>query len=116
MVNERLTGRRGETPLLLRRGGFVGLLAALGTGLLDDLGQAAGETARPDRRAAVGARGADRFQRPRLGRPGLLLLAGTTRSVALGDAVALALGLARADHHLVVGRARAWIVAVDDDF
>ena len=33
----------------------------------------------------------------------------------LGDAVALALGLARADHDLVVGRARAGIGAVDDD-
>src|SRR3546814_2828953 len=34
----------------------------------------------------------------------------------LGDAIAFGLRLAGADHHLVIGRARAGVGAIDDDF
>ena len=48
-------------------------------------------------------------------RPGLARLERAARAEALGNAIALAFGLARAHHDLVVGRARAGIGAVDDD-
>src|SRR4051794_12102150 len=102
--NPLFDGRRRS---LLGRLVVLGLLATLGAGFLDHLGQAACKAAGPDRGAAVGAGVANRFQHPSPVGPCLALLARTAWSVFLGNAIALGLGPAGADHNLVVGRARA---------
>src|SRR4051812_9326182 len=92
----------GRCRSFLRRLVILGLLATLRARFLDHLGQAAGEAARPDRRAAVGAGVADGFEHPRAVGPSLPLLARAAWPIFLWDAISLALGPAGADHDLVV--------------
>src|SRR5437016_4902791 len=107
---------RGGLRLLLRRRRVgVGLLPLFAR-LADHLGQAPGVAGRANRRAAVDSGRADRFEDPRLSRPGFSFLARAAWPQLLGDAVAFGLGSARADDDLVVGRARARVVTVNNDF
>src|SRR6185369_16753193 len=105
----------GPSRLLFRRRRLLGLLLALLARLADDLRQAARIAARAYWRAAVRAGVPDGFQYLRLARPGLAHLRRTAWAIALRDAVAVGLRLAGADDDLVVGRARARVVAIDDD-
>ena len=71
---------------------------------------------RADRRAAVDPGRADGLEAARaLLAHACARLERAALAKRLGDAVALALGLAGADHDLVVGRARAGVGAIDDD-
>src|SRR3954464_7517577 len=106
--------RGSNSRSLLGRRALLGVLAALLPGLLDDLGQAAGVARRADRRAAVDSGRADRLDRLRPDRPRFTRLLRAGLAITLWDAEALAFRTAGADHDLVVGRARAWIVAVND--
>src|SRR4029078_3868440 len=115
MVNEALTGA-GAARLLLRDDALFRTLARFPARLLDLLRQATGEPARSDRRAAVRSGRSDILHRARLVGPGGLLLASAAGAILLRQAIALGFGAARADDDLVVGRARARIVAVNDDF
>src|SRR5690606_37682930 len=97
--------------------GPIDLVAArpLGAGLANQLLEASDAAARTDRGAAADAGAADIFER--LGAVHPALVAGIVGIAAerLGDAVTVALGLARADGDLVLGARRAGIVAVDDE-
>src|SRR6187397_2488994 len=100
---------------LRRNRALVGLLFALLERLVDQLLGAASKAGWADRRTAVDAILAIGFESDRLVCPGFARLARSALTVAFRDAKPLALRLASANHHLIVGRARAGIGTIDDD-
>src|SRR4051794_8207212 len=70
---------------LFGNGIFLRSLVGFLPRLFDHLGEAAGETARTDRRAAIDAGRSDRFDRSCPVRPGFLLLPCAARAELLGQ-------------------------------
>src|SRR5689334_12562932 len=116
-VGKKSSGERASytCELLLRRGALFGLLLPFALRLVDDLGEATGIAAGPNRRATERAGRARRFQRFRLVGPGFAGLRRAAWTEFLRDSVAIRFRPPRANDDLVVRRAGAGIVAIDDD-